>query len=36
LEVRGNKYAANVAKLPFYKKSYVKWKRGNNEWKKIF
>ena len=24
LEVRGNKYAANVAKLPFYKKSYVK------------
>ena len=24
LEVRGNKHAANVAKLPFYKKSYVK------------
>ena len=24
LEVRGNKYAANIAKLPFYKKSYVK------------
>ena len=24
LEVRGNKHAASIVKLPFYKKSYVK------------
>ena len=36
LEVRGKMYAGKISELPFYKKSYVKWKERYKWVKKNF